>query len=104
MVSLVGWPDLDPGGLKKTVDDCARTGAVFDTVTKRSPVRSLGPMDLIAARRWLLGKTTIKVSLTRTRHANSVTPRCRRRKAVSIFLSKGPLPRRSNENCGTDDK
>src|SRR2546429_5548623 len=33
------------------------------------------PMDLSAARRWLLGKTTIKASLTRTRYANSGTPR-----------------------------
>src|SRR5713101_6922710 len=39
-------------------------------------------MAFSAARRWLLGKTTIKGSLTRRRNAKSGASRSRRRKAV----------------------
>src|SRR2546430_1748106 len=66
------------------------TGAVSDTVTNVSPTRSPGLMALSAARRWSLGKTTTRGSLTRTRYANSGTPFSRPKKScIHVSLQKG---------------
>jgi len=84
-VRLVVWRDIDSGALQVIVDDYTQYRAVFDTATKVSPTRYLGRMALRAAKRWSLGKTTIKGSLTRTQYANSGTPLSRRRNGASIF-------------------
>jgi hypothetical protein len=69
MVRLVSWRDIDSGPLQVIVENHTRTGAVSNTVTNVSPTGSPGLMALRTARRWSLGKITIKGSLTRSRNA-----------------------------------
>jgi hypothetical protein len=80
--------DTDSGPLQVIVDDHTQDRSRVRHGHKCLAYEILGLMALSAARRWSLGKTTTKGSLTRRRNAKSGSPRSLRRKAASTFPCK----------------
>src|SRR5215469_239973 len=90
MVRLVSGRDIDSGPLQVIIDDSpqyrSRVGHRHEGLAHQFAwTDGFERRERVVAR-----QITIKVSLARTRYANSGTPRSRRRKAASIFPCERP--------------